>query len=126
MQSLVSSGAKQLRDYKRTQSIHRAAAILREVARRSKDGIRLSEISQDLGLNNTTVHRLLSSLVEEGLVSFDTLSKRYHLGFQLASMGFASQQYMITQCCSGAVEALAQETGDTVYLFLKLGSDALC
>jgi DNA-binding IclR family transcriptional regulator len=120
------ASAEHPRDYKRTQSIRRAAAILRVVAHRNTDGIRLSEISQNLGLNNTTVHRLLSSLVEEGLVSFDRLSKRYHLGFQLVSMGFASQQYLITECCSGAVEALARETGDTAYLFLKLGTDALC
>lgn len=108
------------------QSISRAIALLRHVARHNDRGARLSEISQHAGLTLSTTHRLLAVLSAEGLITHDTVSKRYHLGIELYHLGSTAYQYSIREHFRGALERIAQETGDTVFLLIRSGNDALC
>jgi len=113
-------------DPKGLQSIRRAVSILREISRNNDQGIRLSGICAEVGLKTSTAHRLLSSLLEEGMVNYDVFSKRYHLGFGLYKLGNSAYQYSILQYCRDAMERIAGETGDTVFLSMRSGTSGIC
>ncbi len=68
------------------QSVERAAAILRMLAR-GPGPLRLAEISSSLQLAKGTAHGLLRTLTEVGFVDQDRVSGRYSLGTGLAALG---------------------------------------
>ena len=108
------------------QTIGRAIGLLRDVARHNERGARLSELSRDAGLNLSTTHRLLAVLAAEGLITHDASSKRYHLGIELYHLGSAAYQYTVRERFRATLEKIAHETGDTVFLLIRSGDDALC
>ncbi len=108
------------------QSIHRAVSILRVVSKNNHHGIRLSTICSEVGLKTSTTHRLLSSLVVEEMLTYDPFSKLYHLGFELHKLGGAAYQYSIIEYCHDAMEKIARETEDTVFLSVRLGASGIC
>lgn len=109
------------------QSVARAAAILRVLAGHVGEGARLSEIAVSTGLHKATAHRLLAALKEQGLVDKSTDTHRYHLGLELFLLGSsASNRFSIRDIARASLQRLAEQTGDTVYLFVRSGMDALC
>ncbi len=114
------------RDLKGLQSLRRAFSILRVVSKNNDRGIRLSAICAEVGLKTTTTHRLLGSLVGEEMVTYNPFSKCYHLGFQLYQLGHVAYQYFILQHCHEAMERIAGETTDTVFLSIRSGAGAIC
>ena len=114
-------------EYKRgAQSIQRAISLLRAVARHNEQGVSLSRIARETGLHAATVHRMLSVLVQEGLLTLDPVSKLYHLGIELFVLGSAAQQFTIRHRFRTALEHMAAATGDTVFLLIRSGNDVLC
>lgn len=116
---LQSSGAS-------VQTIDRAARVLRTLAAGPKDGLRLSEVTEALDLGKSTAHRLLRALVDVGFVEFNEASKRYALGYGLFALGAAARRFRIVDLARPALSRLAAATGDTVYLSLRDGDQALC
>jgi DNA-binding IclR family transcriptional regulator len=96
------------------------------IAKYNDHGVNLSKISRKVGLPTTTVHRILAVLVEEGLVTFDPGTKLYHLGIELFTLGIAAHQFAIRDQFHSTLERIAEKTGDTAYLVMRSGSDALC
>ncbi|WP_017613189.1 IclR family transcriptional regulator [Nocardiopsis salina] len=88
-QSSVSTGvAGHRRQKSGVQSIDRAVQILRCFGPRASE-LGISEIARDTGLSTSTVHRLLASMHDNGLVR-NTTERRYALGpllVQLARSG---------------------------------------
>jgi DNA-binding IclR family transcriptional regulator len=109
-----------------TQSVSRAISLLRAVARHNESGARLSSLARNVGLHAVTARRLLSVLVTEGLVSFDTRKKIYKIGIALYHIGSAAKQFEIRERFRSVLERIADETEDTVFLFIRLGNDSLC
>lgn len=73
------------------QSIERAALILRSFTAESPhQGV--SEIARRSGLTSSTAHRLLSSLLEQGLVMRSAGSNDYMLGPELLRLGAIAQE----------------------------------
>jgi DNA-binding IclR family transcriptional regulator len=60
------------------QSLVRALDIMESVSR-SPSGVRLADVSEELGLNTTTAYNLMRTLAERGYLQKDSLS-RYRLG----------------------------------------------
>ncbi|RZS86667.1 IclR family transcriptional regulator [Pigmentiphaga kullae] len=109
-----------------TQSIGRAAAMLRVVAEHNSAGLRLVELSELLSLERPTVHRIARSLVAEGLL-FQDESRRYHLGHGAVALGLAaSKTFNLREITQPILERMARETGDTFYLNQRIGSEAVC
>lgn len=108
------------------QSIHRTVSLLRTVAEYNGRGSRLSQIARKAGLPITTVHRILAALVSEGFIEHDPMSKHYHLGIELYTLGIKAQQFAIRDKYRMSLECIAQETEDSVYLVMRSGFDALC
>ncbi|HEV2673347.1 MAG TPA: IclR family transcriptional regulator [Aliidongia sp.] len=110
-----------------TQAIARAAALLRIVARYGREGARLVDLCRSTDLTQPTIHRILQGLIEEHLVSQDQTSRRYRLGALIFELGLAVQPG--TSLIDGFrphLRRLAEDSGDTVYLVRRSGSDAVC
>lgn len=111
---------------KGAQSLHRAIALLRVVGRNNEYGAALSQIAREADLHVATAHRMLSVLNQEGFITYDRVSKRYHLGLELHILAGSAHQFTIRNHFRAALEKIAQETGDTAFLLIRSGNDALC
>lgn len=109
-----------------TQSVQRAMILLKAVAEHNKQGANLSRLARKVGLHVATARRLLQGLVEEGIITYDPITKLYHLGFELFRLGHSAYQYTVRDSFRSALENIAHQTGDTVFLLIRLGNDVLC
>jgi DNA-binding IclR family transcriptional regulator len=111
---------------KGAQSLQRAIALLRIVGRNNDHGITLSQIAREANLHVATTHRLLSVLAQEDFITYNRASKRYHLGLELHILAGSAHQFTIRHRFRIALEKIAHETGDTAFLLIRSGNDALC
>ena len=110
-----------------TQSLQRAAALLRELTGANRAGLLTAELAARVGLDRTTVHRMLRCLVDEGLASQEPVGKRYFLGPLAYEMGLAAAERTdLRALCQPTLAQLARETGDTAFLMVRSGDDAVC
>jgi len=110
-----------------TQSLQRAISLLRIIAANNRAGSRLVELYRRTGLERPTVHRLLQGLVAERLIRQDTDTKRYHLGTLAYELGLAAApKVAMRDICLPYLEAIAEHTGDTVFLTVRSGFDGIC
>ena len=109
-----------------TQSVYRAIAILRGVARHNEDGITAKRLAEEIDLTLGTTHRLLSAFVDEGLLTVDHFTRKYHLGLEIYQMGSAARIFYITQFMESTLQKLRDFTGETVFLLIRSGRDSLC
>ena len=85
----------------------------------------LAELAGRLGLTRSTTHRLATALIERRYLTL-TPGRGYQLGPKLLELGFqAQQQADLVQIARPRLEALAQETEDTVHLGILDGDRAL-
>lgn len=107
--------------------LKRAMALLRALATAGPRGLPLSRLASASGLAPSTVHRLLSQLVEEGAARQIEATRCYALGPVVFELGLAAaQQFDMRAACRPAVERLALEAGDTVYVVIRSGDEAVC
>lgn len=110
-----------------TQSIERAANVLRIIASRNNTGQRLVDISKQAKLERPTAHRILKCLVVEGLVRQNPDSRRYFLGHLIFELGLAaSSSFNLRDICRPSLVRLAEKTGDTIFLAIRSGADTVC
>ena len=124
---LVQHGKVEKHKSEGTQSIGRAIAALREVARAGEEGLRLVDVSEALELKTSTALRLLKALVSEGLVMHDQQSKIYRIGtgfLALTAISYATATP--TEQLMPLLHTLSSGLGDTVYLMIRRGGDAFC
>lgn len=85
----------------------------------------LGTLSEILGLNRSTIHRLAATLVDRRYLSFAP-RVGYALGPKLLELGFlARAQMSLPRIAREPMEALAAATGDTVHLGILDGFRAL-
>lgn len=109
------------------QGVERFAAILRILAERSAAGSRLTDVAMATGLNKTTVHRTLANLVAERFVEVDEQSGLYFLSFSMFALGMAAgDRYNLATIAREKVNWLEERTGDTVFLSMRAGTEAVC
>lgn len=109
------------------QSVRRALNLLKDLAVHHEEGMRLSDLVRTGGLVRSTTHRLLTCLVEEGFVERDVTGKRYRLGLQAMQLGFAVMNRMpLLEKFRPVMQKLARLSGDTVFLVIRQGDQALC
>lgn len=110
-----------------TQTISRAVRVLQLIAVHAPDGMRLVDLAQQMALERPTAHRLLKVLTLEGLLVQDPKTRRYSLGPLLFELGIsAAHRFNLKEVCQPVVAQLAELTGDTTFLFLRSGYDAVC
>jgi len=108
-------------------SLPRAVALLRALAASGGEGTRLTNVAGMAGLTPASAHRLLRVLIDEGLVEHDPRSKYYRLSiefFSLAARG--GNPGNLREVCRPVLLRLSATLGDTVFLLVRSGYDAVC
>lgn len=109
------------------QSLERAVGVLRAVGAAGTNGARLADVAAATGLSRSTAHRFLLSLAETGLLEQDDGGTSFRLGLELCSLGaIAGNRYELRDIAQPVMQLLAERTGDTVYLSLRDGYEAIC
>ena len=109
------------------QSIRRALAILSALAAGGEAGLSLAEVTRTTGLTRPTVHRILRVLAEEGVVEQRRDTRRYAIGEQIPMLALArSSRSPILSIAEPFLRSAAERVGDTIFLTVKTGLDALC
>lgn len=108
------------------QAVFRAVELLKLVGLNHERGMTLAALIASTGLDRTTAYRLLSSLVQTGLVARDE-RKLYRLGLEAMQLGLATMSRVpILERCRPMMIRLARRTEDTVYLVVRNGDFAHC
>lgn len=109
------------------QAIERAVQVLEAIGNASSSGLRMSDVMSVTGLGRATSHRFLKALLDQQLIETDPDSGRYFLGMKLLVLsGAASNRFGLARRAAPALRRLAERTGDTVYLSLRIGDEAIC
>jgi DNA-binding IclR family transcriptional regulator len=110
-----------------TQSIQRAALLLRLLTTHNRTGMRLVDLYRRANLERPTAHRILQGLIAEGLVEQNQESKQYFLGPALYEMGLAAApRPQLRDICHPHLGELARISGDTVFFTGRAGLDGVC
>jgi DNA-binding IclR family transcriptional regulator len=109
------------------QTISRAIRALKLISQHAPSGMRLVDLAQEMHLERPTAHRLLKALIGEGMLIQDSATRRYTLGPLVFELGLSSaHQFNMRDMCAPILENLAEQTGDTTFLFIRSGNDAVC
>lgn len=110
-----------------SQTLERGVELLKLVAAHHPDGLRLTDLVHLSGLEFPTAHRLLASLLREGLVAQQEAGKRYVLGQYCQQLALAAHNEAPVQSIYGPLlEDIASITGDATFLVIQSGFDTLC
>ncbi|MBF6332477.1 IclR family transcriptional regulator [Nocardia transvalensis] len=107
------------------QSIERAAAVLRLLARGSGP-LGVGEIAAALGLAKPTAHGILRTLAGVGFVDQDPASGKYRLGAALLGLGsgYLDTNELRSRAINWA-DALAARTGESVRIAARVDDDVV-
>jgi DNA-binding IclR family transcriptional regulator len=110
------------------QTIDRAMAVLHALGAGGAEGMRFVVLQKSLALSKPTAHRLLLSLLSHGMLQHDAQSRRYRLGpgLQLLAQSASHPAPDLRRICTPAVQRLAEESGDTVFLSARDGLFTVC
>ncbi len=105
--------------------MERAADILTSLGKAERS---LSEISKDVGLNKTTVFRMLVSLERKGFVFKDINTGKYSLDWRLLGLfsNMLTRSQGLVNNAYPSMERLWKHTGETITLYVRKGLDRLC
>jgi DNA-binding IclR family transcriptional regulator len=107
--------------------VPRVFSVIRALVALPPEGGRVTQIARDVGLTQATTHRLLQSLITEGMVEQDERTKLYRLGvdfFVLAAK--AGNPGDLRTLCKPVLLRLCARLGDSIFLLVRSGFDAVC
>jgi sugar lactone lactonase YvrE/DNA-binding IclR family transcriptional regulator len=106
-----------------TQALRKGISILDLVATRP---MRFTELSSVAGLPKGTLHRILGTLVETGLIRLDRSTQTYRLGVRLFEMAHhVWDEFDLRGAAEPELERLAAKTGEAVRLAVMDGNHVL-
>lgn len=109
------------------QNMRRSLQVLRVLGQHHERGMSVSEVVAATQLERSTVHRLLTCLVEEHFADRNALTRRYSLGLEVMRLGFASlSRAPLVATYGGLMRRLARISEDTVFLLVRQGDYTVC
>ncbi|WP_284035672.1 IclR family transcriptional regulator [Neobacillus sp. 114] len=107
-------------------AVHHSVSILKLLSRYKYSNSTLAEISQALSISKSSCMRILKTLEEERMVSYNQSTKRYSLGPSLVVLGSrASEQIDYHSLAKPLLEKLTSETSLTSFLVERISGDRL-
>ena len=108
-------------------AVSRLFAVLRSLGDTVEGGERVTQLAQRIGLSQPTTHRLLRSLMDEGMVEQDARSKRYRLSLEFFALAArAGNTGNLRELVRPALLRLSASLGDSLFLLARSGFDAIC
>ncbi|EJL05313.1 MULTISPECIES: IclR family transcriptional regulator [Pseudomonas] len=108
-------------------AVSRLFAVLRSLSETAEGGERVTQLAQRIGLSQPTTHRLLRSLMDEGMVEQDARSKRYRLSLDFFALAArAGNTGNLRELVRPAMLRLSASLGDSLFLLARSGFDAIC
>ncbi|MGR4974510.1 IclR family transcriptional regulator [Pseudomonas sp. LARHCG127] len=108
-------------------AVSRLFAVLRSLGDTVEGGERVTQLAQRIGLSQPTTHRLLRSLMDEGMVEQDARSKRYRLSLDFFALAArAGNTGNLRELVRPAMLRLSASLGDSLFLLARSGFDAIC
>lgn len=108
-------------------AVSRLFAVLRSLGDTAEAGERVTQLAQRIGLSQPTTHRLLRSLMDEGMVEQDVRSKRYRLSLEFFALAArAGNTGNLRELVRPAMLRLSASLGDSLFLLARSGFDAVC
>lgn len=102
-------------------TVGKAFQIL-ELVSRAAEGLKISELSQELGISKSTVHGIAAALEDAGALIRDSRTKRYSPGLTLFELGQrAYARFGLREVARPFMEALMTATAETVFLGVRNG-----
>ena len=124
MNTIANAGVVGKPDHRPKAVLDKAVAVLRAVEAGGPAG--LVELQAATGLPRATAHRLAVSLERHGLLRRDDAG-RFCLGLSLIGLGAAaSETFPLAARARPVLEALRDETGESVQLFVRDGDGRRC
>jgi DNA-binding IclR family transcriptional regulator len=106
------------------ESVGRALRLLTVVAERGT--VSVSAAAEHLGVARSTAHRMLATLLAEGFVRQDPVTKSYGPGRRMLEVGLSALRNLdVRSAARPELEALREELGETVHLVLLEGTHIL-
>lgn len=112
-------------DNSSVQSVERTFDIIENLSS-APQGLTLLELSSDVGLPKSTVHRLLSTLTGRGYITQDPESKKYLLTlklFEISSRSLAG--FDILSAARPYLQHLSRITNEAVHLVVREGHEVV-
>jgi DNA-binding IclR family transcriptional regulator len=110
-----------------TQAIERAMLLLRVLASAGRRGMRVADIVGASALPQATVSRILASLQRDGVVERDANTRKVYIGHLIHELALVARvRYTLAAASRPAMQLLAEQSEDTVYLSEPSGSEAVC
>lgn len=108
-------------------AVSRLFAVLRSLGDTVEGGERVTQLAQRIGLSQPTTHRLLRSLMDEGMVEQDVRSKRYRLSLDFFALAArAGNTGNLRELARPSLLRLSASLGDSLFLLARCGFDAIC
>lgn len=108
-------------------AVSRLFAVLRALGNCPDGSERVTQLAQQVGLSQPTTHRLLRSLMDEGMVEQDLRSKRYRLSLEFFALAArAGQSGNLRDVVRPSLLRLSASLGDSLFLLARSGFDAVC
>lgn len=106
------------------QPVHRTLDILEAIAR-SQSSMSLAEISQELSLSPSTVHRFMKDLEDREFV-FRTNKRRYLLGPAVRALLSNTSSQQVREAAAPALRTLVRQHGEATFLAEMTGAKVVC
>jgi len=107
------------------QSVDNALDVLEALCEEGEE-VRISQLSQRLGMNKTSIFRLLATFENRGYVEKEQKSGKYKLGLSAYEMGqkFLSRMGLLRKA-KPVIERLARECNEALYLAVPRDNEIL-
>lgn len=100
----------------RVQSVDRAMALLRAVAKASGPSSTVARLAEECGLNRGTAWRILTTLEANGAATCDRGTGRWAIGLAVVELAAATGVEGLIAAAHGVLERLSRQTGETADL----------
>src|SRR6266705_4780221 len=106
-------------------SVRNAARVLRAFSRAGQE-LGITELSRQLGLGKSTVHRLVTTLAAERLLERGSTPGRYRLGLVLYELGSRVTEHVdLHQAALPVLTTLRHNTGEMVHVAVLDGLEVV-
>jgi DNA-binding IclR family transcriptional regulator len=112
--------------YSQIQSLDRGLQLLEYIGHSGKP-LSLADLEGVIEVDRSTIHRLLSTMIERGYIQQDQESKRYSIGLKVLQLSrFAIDNIPLRKVAKSFLEELRKESGESANLAVLAGNQAIC